>query len=229
VSFFGWLLAQYRHSPWQRDIRGGLVVLTVLTIATMAFLLEVRQPQMTTPTASQARAHTAVAMPIQRSIFVSQIRVDFGHLRDGDLIFYVDAFNGTGSLISITEAAQGLIHWGIGPGAAHNSFADPPQIETDSGLKAAYAQEFQLLLKQHVTPRTAEQISKGFASGQVIGFLFGDLKIGVRQGPGGQEQRFPLWDGVNCRRGTTTDVIYSHVVSVSASDTISAKVGVATH
>lgn len=154
-------------------------------------------------------------VPLSRSIYISQITVDLSRAtKDGDLIFSVTAFNGSEHAIVLGKLV-GSIRWEIGASTTPlTMFADPPRVDPElTTSHPAYA-PFSFSFQQHMSLATAQ--AKAFAGGQSLDFSFQDLTIGVRtKTPPAQEQVLTLWNGIVCRRGTTTDVFYSHVVSIA--------------
>jgi hypothetical protein len=165
-----------------------------------------------------ARANTVTVLPLTQSVFIYQMATDFAHLTtDGDLVFNVRAFNGSGDLIVLSKLTEGAIRWRIDTTSHLVSFADPPQIDPQSQLTVPFAREVQFSFKQHTPPSTADEIFKAFSAGRPVEFSFGDLKISARRKAlVGEEQTLRLWDGVICRKSATGETSYSHVVSVFA-------------
>ena len=197
------------------SVLSRLGALALMVICADLLLVRIRLKQSVTAQPANPPA------PLSRSVFISRITVDFGHLaKEDDLLFNIDAFNGSGRTISINKYADGSIYWGIGGPSRRYSFSSAPQVDPESRLNPQYPEEFNLTLRQHIPPDLAAQIYDAYSNGKSVGYLFDNLKIGVTSSSGEnqrEEERFPLWDGVVCGKQQST---CSHVVSGTASDSL---------
>ena len=219
LSVLLFLLLWIGGPRWIHKITGRPSVrywpLAIGSIVLLVAIFLLHGPILTTgnPESVSRSVSTAAPKPLNQSIYVSDIKVDFTHVTtDGDLVFTITLFNGSGTAVVITKFTEGLIHWGIN--TINVSFSDPPQIDSKAQLTVFYPAEFRFAFKQHVSPVIGDRIFKAFSTDQPVEFGFGDVKIGVTterfRTP---EARLSLWDGVLCRKATPTDIVYSHIVS----------------
>jgi hypothetical protein len=159
---------------------------------------------------------------LSRAVHVGRIEAWFERLlEEGVIVMMIDAFTGAMNPISIDSAIEGTIRLLLGePDKAPEMdllLAIAPQIDsTVSRLDhiPRFA-SFQIFLKQPISGTVANDIWVGLCNGKHLRFEFESLTIRASEDtPGSRKQRFPLWDGVICRRVKSGEIVYSRLVKL---------------